>query len=178
MSVFLPTWGQPPAALLSLTTRRWPWLYINLLLTDSQLFVPVLTPHLGRNPLGGEDVVPLLYGHLRDMLMRQANLDVGCDLPSRNNTQPGLEQAGVAVTMGEFSTIYHNFRAAWLGAAGMGSGAHAQGETLNFSAGAFRLGYFCGGDMESVIKLDLRNTAAFVRDVRAAVTNIMQPLKV
>jgi len=44
-------------------------------------------------------------------------------------------------------------------------------------AGAFRFGYFYGGDMESVIKLDLRNAAAFVRDARAAITNVMQPLK-
>ncbi|KXZ47067.1 hypothetical protein GPECTOR_38g304 [Gonium pectorale] len=53
ISIFLPTWGHPvmtPEAGLRLMAA--PWLYFNLVLRDSQLFIPILTPHLRRFETG------------------------------------------------------------------------------------------------------------------------------
>lgn len=44
-------------------------------------------------------------------------------------------------------------------------------------SGAFRFGYFYGGDGESSLRADVRNAAGFVRDYRACVTNFLLPLK-
>ena len=44
--------------------------------------------------------------------------------------------------------------------------------------GAFRMGYFYGGDGKSVMKVDLRNAAGFMRDAAAVMTNFLLPMKV
>ncbi len=47
IAIFLPGWGQPaagPESLLRLATA--PWFYFNLIFTNSQIYVPVLSPHL------------------------------------------------------------------------------------------------------------------------------------
>ena len=49
---------------------------------------------------------------------------------------------------------------------------------LALSTSVFRLGYFAGGDGESQLKVDLRNTAGFVRHRMACVTNFLLPIKV
>ena len=50
------------------------------------------------------------------------------------------------------------------------------GVALTF--GAFRMGYFYGGDGKSVMKVDLRNAAGFMRDAAAVMTNFLLPMKV
>lgn len=46
-SIFLPSWGMPAPPLgRALMLRRWPWLYFNLVLRDSQVgaaMQPLLT---------------------------------------------------------------------------------------------------------------------------------------
>ena len=44
--------------------------------------------------------------------------------------------------------------------------------------GAFRMGYFYGGDGQSVMRYDLRDAAGFVRDVGAVMSNFLLPIKV
>lgn len=76
-----------------------------------QVFLPVLTPHVGLSPLAGHEVVPQLYGLLRDMLMAQAGLDSaglgsggeggGADAQAAM----GLEHMGLALTMGELVRV-------------------------------------------------------------------------
>jgi hypothetical protein len=46
------------------------------------------------------------------------------------------------------------------------------------SMGSFRYGYFAGGDCKSVMRADLQNTAGFVRDAGAVMTNFLLPVKV
>ncbi len=49
---------------------------------------------------------------------------------------------------------------------------------LALTVGAFRMGYFYGGDGQSQMKYDLRNAAGFIRDAAATVTNFLLPIKV
>lgn len=44
--------------------------------------------------------------------------------------------------------------------------------------GAFRMGYFYGGDGQSVMRYDLRDAAGFVRDAGAVMSNFLLPIKV
>lgn len=50
--------------------------------------------------------------------------------------------------------------------------------TPNAPTGAFRYGYFIGGDYESVTRFDVRRVAGFVRHSDAHVTNCLLPLGV
>jgi hypothetical protein len=43
-------------------------------------------------------------------------------------------------------------------------------------SGAFRFGYFYGGDGEAVTRFDVRNMAGFIRDRTALITNWLLPL--
>jgi hypothetical protein len=43
-------------------------------------------------------------------------------------------------------------------------------------AGAFRFGYFYGGDGEAITRFDVRNLAGFIRDRSALITNWLLPL--
>jgi hypothetical protein len=74
-SVFRPDWGCPPPPLgRALMLQRAPWLYFNVVLRDSQLFVPSLSPHLAPAALAGADVVPTLWGQVQELLLRQVGL--------------------------------------------------------------------------------------------------------
>ncbi len=53
ISIFLPSWGHPitsPAATLRL--MEFPWFYFNLLVRDSQIFLPLLSPQLRQMEFG------------------------------------------------------------------------------------------------------------------------------
>jgi hypothetical protein len=43
-------------------------------------------------------------------------------------------------------------------------------------AGAFRFGFFYGGDGEAITRFDVRNLAGFLRDRSALITNWLLPL--
>ncbi len=52
INIFLPGWGRPPTGPeAGLLTFAWPWMYINLVLRDSQLYIPVIAPHLRQKEL-------------------------------------------------------------------------------------------------------------------------------
>jgi hypothetical protein len=59
-----------------------------------QLFIPLISPHLDLQTFEEGQVLPVLFTKLREMLLCQADdLYVG--------TKTGLEQLGLALTMGE-----------------------------------------------------------------------------
>lgn len=96
-SIFLPHWGRPQPPLgQALMLRRWPWLYFNVLLRDSQLFVPALSPHLPPAPLAGADVLPTLWGDFRRLLLRQ----VAVLADPEGGDEGRLEASGLALTFG------------------------------------------------------------------------------
>lgn len=63
-----------------------------------QVFLPLLSPHLGPHVLHKEDVVPMLFGPLRDMLSRLSGASLS---PSVMEQSDRLEQMGIALAMGE-----------------------------------------------------------------------------
>ena len=65
-----------------------------LLLLLLQLFIPLISHHLDLQALEGEQILPVLFTKMQDMLLRQADdLYVG--------SRTGLEQLGLALTMGK-----------------------------------------------------------------------------
>jgi hypothetical protein len=101
--VFRPDWGRPPPPLgQGLVLQRTPWMYFNVVLRDSQLFVPALSPHLLPAPLAGADVVPTLWGQVQELLLRQvaalADPERGFDAPGSDWGR--LEASGLALTFG------------------------------------------------------------------------------
>ncbi|KAF6253188.1 hypothetical protein COO60DRAFT_1463300 [Scenedesmus sp. NREL 46B-D3] len=100
INVFYPDWGAapklPPAWL---QLRRNPWLYFNLVIKDSQVFLPLLTPHLDSNAAGEQQGAgPSPFTVLRDVVLRQGSNLTAEDI-DRGNGQP-MEQLGVALTFG------------------------------------------------------------------------------
>ncbi|WIA12623.1 hypothetical protein OEZ85_006280 [Tetradesmus obliquus] len=141
INVFYSDWGaapQLPPAWLQL--RRNPWLYFNLVITDSQIFLPLLTPHVDSSAAGEQqNAAPSPFAVLRDVVLRQGSNLTAEDI-EKGKGQP-MEQLGVALTFG-----------------------------------AFRFGYFYGGDGEAIMRADVRNLAGFIRDRSALITNWLLPL--
>eukprot|EP00878_Enallax_costatus_P006928 GHUV01007260.1.p1 GENE.GHUV01007260.1~~GHUV01007260.1.p1 ORF type:complete len:2890 (+),score=849.52 GHUV01007260.1:2-8671(+) len=144
INIFYNDWGAapklPPAWV---QLKRNAWLYFNLVITDSQIFMPLLTPHMdpdgnSSSSEGQTDAVSSPFAVLQDIVMKQASL-TGEDIEAGRG-QP-LQQTGVALTFG-----------------------------------AFRFGYFYGGDGEAIMRFDLRNLAGFIRDQNAVITNWLLPM--
>ncbi len=51
--------------------------------------------------MDGEDVVPMLWGRLRDVMLRQAHVGVGPGGQDAEAATTSMEQMGLALTMGE-----------------------------------------------------------------------------
>eukprot|EP00775_Hariotina_reticulata_P006353 gene6353-6586_t len=154
---FNADWGgppKPPPAWLQL--KRLPWLYFNLVITDSQIFVPLLTPHLST----------LAASH------QQHNEQ---HMPSHH---PQQQQEGGAASPFELLWDVVLQQAAGLTATDIYQGKGLQLEQLGLALtfGAFRFGYFFGGDGEAVTRIDVRNIAGFIRDRAALITNWLLPL--
>lgn len=157
INTFYADWGAPPRLPPAwLQLRRSAWLYFNLVLTESQVFIPLLSPHLdatsnadGKQSTGHQQQRSQQQGTqapprspfevLRDVVLRQAS-GVTADDVERGRAQP-LEQQGVVATFG-----------------------------------ALRFGYSYGGDGEAVTRADVRNLAGFVRHRGAVITTWLLPL--
>ncbi|GIL45737.1 hypothetical protein Vafri_2896 [Volvox africanus] len=218
IAIFMPTWGHPlsgPEALLRLSAT--PWFYFNLLLRNSQVYLPLLAPHLRRLTYGwraaaaeaARENIHLTPEKLQQLFASMVDDDtVRC--PSHNTASGSGERLRLCDDeQPPMAQLPEPFRStARLGARNLKATGSPLGDpatSYNFAAltmqqmpgvaisgeqpkrleqmgvaitmAAFRLGHFSGGDGDSILKIDLCNSAGFVRHSNVQVTNWLLPIR-
>lgn len=99
ISIFLPSWGHPAAGPeAGLRLMALPWMYFNLVMRDSQLFIPVLSPRLkylefGWRAASADEEVLLTAEKLQELFASAAADDVTWRRePGRMSRQPSPGQ--------------------------------------------------------------------------------------
>lgn len=133
------------------------WLYINTVLTETQLFVPVLDAEVAE--------------HLaRELWDKPHDTPVAFSTPADGDSQNTLK------TKSDFQRIADLALATMLLDSTGSVGALALEERgLAIGANLVRVAYAAGGDGESVLCVDCRDLAAFIRDPRVRVNSVLQP---
>ncbi|GIL71932.1 hypothetical protein Vretifemale_2370, partial [Volvox reticuliferus] len=219
IAIFMPMWGHPlsgPEALLRLSAS--PWFYFNLLLRNSQAYLPLLAPHLRRLTYGWRAAAAEAAGegiHLTPEKLQQLFASMVDDdavrCPAHNTasgTGEGLrplcedEQPLMVQPSDPFQStgrlgvrnvkatgsplgdpaISGNFATLTMRQIPVVSISEEQPKRLEqmgvaITMAAFRLGHFSGGDGDSILKIDLRNSAGFVRHSNVQVTNWLLPIR-
>jgi hypothetical protein len=146
------------------------WLYVNALLVDTEIFVPIID-------------VPMAQ-RLIDELWEREEVN-GVDASMEGNTReqpPAPDHPAKAKKSKRIPTKSHFQKVADLALATMlldstdNPGALAleeRGLAVGITIG--RVAYAAGGDGESVLKVDVKDMAAFIRDPNALVRCILQP---
>ncbi|GFR40086.1 hypothetical protein Agub_g634, partial [Astrephomene gubernaculifera] len=220
ISIFLPNWGRPaagPEAALRLAAT--PWFYFNLVLRESQLYVPVLAPHLrilkyGWRASDGMDV-SLSAEKLQELFASMAAASPSVDRGMAMAAGPPQRQGSVGLGLGpiperqrqagqRLGSVPRGPRMMQRGSGAVASPLDQPVLSSNWTSlsmrrltelagdeeplrleemgvvltvSALRVGHFSGGDGESILKIDLRNAAGFVRHSTAQVTNWLLPIK-
>jgi len=136
------------------------WLYFNVILTETEIFVPVLDVEVA------EHMAAELWG----------GTGIGSHDLEGGSTPASSDTPRHPQPKNEFQ------RVADLALATMLLDSTGRPETLSLeergialSSSAIRVAYSAGGDGESVIQVDLRELAIFIRDPRARINCILQP---
>ncbi|GLI64033.1 hypothetical protein VaNZ11_007171 [Volvox africanus] len=218
IAIFMPMWGHPlsgPEALLRLSAT--PWFYFNLLLRNSQVYLPLLAPHLRRLTYGWRAAAAEAAGeniHLTPEKLQKLFASTVDDdtarCPSHNTTsgsgerlrplcqdeqpfmvQPpeplpstgrlGVRNKATVSPLGD-PAVSSNFATLTMRQMPGVAICEEQPKRLEqmgvaITMAAFRLGHFSGGDGDSILKIDLCNSAGFVRHSNVQVTNWLLPIR-
>ncbi len=206
ISIFSPGWCGAPSALIdTLLLNETPWFYFNLLMTDSQVFVPIISTHCDAKTALAAVTASAAYSArtgaspAKGSASRSASGAVSQGRPPLPPAAPeqaarsrsarhaqGSESAAAAAAANDATKTHESVLLCWsalrevflksapLDAEGPNQ-LEATGLALTF--GAFRFGYFFGGDGKSKMCCDLRNAAGFARSAAAVMTNFLLPIK-
>ncbi len=146
------------------------WLYINVILTEMEFFLPVLDVEMAERmaaEVWGDGIAGLgAGGGLGGVNAFYSAAGGG------NTTNPGASSQ----QRNSFQRIADLALAAMLLDSTSAPGALALEERgLALSATALRFGYAAGGDGNMVMRIDLRELAAFIRDPIARANCVLQP---
>lgn len=137
-----------------------PWLYINTILTDLEVFIPVLDAEIAVHMVA-------------ELWEKQA---LGKSFSFDSNNVQDYRQGSPSSPKSEFQHVADLLLAAMLLDNTESPGALALEERgLALSASVVRFAYAYGGDGESVIKTDAQDLSTFIRDPRARVNCVLQP---
>ena len=167
VSIFQPSWCRPPASPVPswLPEAAGPWFYFNLLIRNSQLFLPVLSTHLKHAPHvapptcdGRSAALQHAPSVVHGKLLGQHGGGAGAAAPPRQADKLDWERLGTVL-----SQLYQQAQQAGLpdlGGGGGGGGRQRDGPSpyledtgVALSMGALRFGYFFGGDGESMMQV-------------------------
>eukprot|EP00798_Chlamydomonas_sp_ICE-L_P005984 gene5984-5277_t len=185
VSIFQPGWGGPPASLVdTLQKKMYPWMYFNIVMRNSEIYIPVMSSQLKESN--------------RLQKMKQTSGSPQSSLASR--LSPSSKRHGpckttiddVQLSWEALQEVFHRVTESTrfepmatksLGGARVAvhtdsnAPADLKDQGLALSMTALRFGYFAGGDGESRMVVDIRNAAGFVRERDACVTNFLPPIK-
>ncbi|KAL4553401.1 hypothetical protein Ndes2526B_g03263 [Nannochloris sp. 'desiccata'] len=157
------------------------WMYINVILTEVEFFLPVLDVEMAERmaaEVWGDGIAGLgAGGGLGDSVGGMNNFYSTAGAGTTNTTAAGPLPPTPLQQRNSFQRIADLALAAMLLDSTSAPGALALEERgLALSATALRFGYAAGGDGNVVMRIDLRELAVFIRDPIARANCILQPL--
>ena len=159
----LPVVDEPQARNLDLQNSRSPWMYINTLLTEVEVFVPVLDAEIAEHMVAElwENSTVAQFAKSASKGDSNEQFDVPKFLPqTKSNLQHVSDLLLAAMLLDNTDS----------------PGSLALEERgLAIAASIVRVAHAAGGDGESVIKVDTQDLCTFVRDPRARVNCVLQP---